>query len=111
MDSFSSSVESIERYNHAIVFVDAATGYRWLYGMKTKDDAIKLAPSDVARMRTFPGKRDSMRRYTVRCDTGGVRTQQVLRQDGTVCQTAGAVVCDSRPAVAAPPSRHVELEP
>ena len=41
MDSFSSSVESIEIYNHAIVFVDAATGYRWQYGMKTKDDAIK----------------------------------------------------------------------
>ena len=28
MDSFSSSVKSIEGYNHAIVFVDAATGYR-----------------------------------------------------------------------------------
>ena len=42
MDSFSSSVESIERYNHAIVFVDAATGYKWLYGMKTKDDAINV---------------------------------------------------------------------
>ena len=41
MDSFSSSVKSIEGYIHAIVFVDAATGYRWLYGMKTKDDAIK----------------------------------------------------------------------
>ena len=53
-------------------------------------------------MRTFPGKRDSMCRYTVRCDAGGVRTQQVLRQDGTVCQTAGAaaVVSDSRHAVA-----------
>ncbi len=41
MDSFSLSVKSIEGYNHAIVFVDAATGYRWIYGMKTKDDAIK----------------------------------------------------------------------
>ena len=27
-----------------------------------------------------------------------------------MCQRAGAVVCDSRRAVAAPPSRHVELE-
>ena len=61
-------------------------------------------------MRTFPGKRDSMCRYTVQCNAGGVRTQQVLRQDGTVCQTAGAVVCDSHPAVAAPPSSQVELE-
>ena len=41
MDSFSSSVKSIEGYKHAIVFVDAATEYRWLYGLKTKDDAIK----------------------------------------------------------------------
>ena len=55
MDSFSSSVESIERYNHAIVFVDAATGYRWLYGMKTKDDAIKALRTwyaDTADLRT-----------------------------------------------------------
>ena len=55
MDSFSSSVESIERYNHAIVFVDAATGYRWLHGMKTKDDAIKALGtwySDIADQRT-----------------------------------------------------------
>ena len=54
MDSFSSSVESIERYNHAIVFVDAATGYRWLYGMKTKDDAIKALRTwyaDIADLR------------------------------------------------------------
>ena len=41
MDSFPSSVKSFEGYNHAIVFVDAATGYRWPYGLKTKDDAIK----------------------------------------------------------------------
>ncbi len=41
MDSFSSSDKSIEGYNHAIVFVDAAIGYRWIYGLKSKDDAIK----------------------------------------------------------------------
>ena len=55
MDSFSSSVTSIERYNHAIVFVDAATGYRRLYGMKTKDDAIKALRtwySDIEDLRT-----------------------------------------------------------
>ena len=40
MDSFSSSIKSIKGYNHAIVFVDAATGCRWLYGLKTKEDAI-----------------------------------------------------------------------
>ena len=43
MDSFSSSVKFIEGYNHAIVFVDAATGYRWIYGLKSKDDAIEAS--------------------------------------------------------------------
>ena len=55
MDSFSSSVKSIEGYIHAIVFVDAATGYRWIYGMKTKDDAIKALRkwnSDIADQRS-----------------------------------------------------------
>ena len=54
-DSFSSSVKSIEGYNHAIVFVDSATGYRWLYGLRTKDDAIKALRkwySDIADLRT-----------------------------------------------------------
>ena len=41
MESFSSSVKSIQGYIHAIVFVDAATGYRWIYGMKTNDDIKK----------------------------------------------------------------------
>jgi hypothetical protein len=39
---------------------------------------------------------------TARCDADGVRTQLVLGQDGTVCQTAGAVVCDSRPGAIHP---------
>ena len=55
MDSFSSSVKSFEGYNHAIIFVDAETGYRWLYGMKTKDDAIKILRawySDIADLQT-----------------------------------------------------------
>ncbi len=42
MDSFSSSVESTAAVLHAIVFVDAATGFRWIHGMKTKDDAIEV---------------------------------------------------------------------
>ena len=54
MDSFSSSVRSIEGYFHALVLVDAATGYRWIYGMKTKDDALKVVKrwsSDIADLR------------------------------------------------------------
>ena len=42
MDLFSSSVRSIEGYFHALVLVDAATEYRWRYGMKTKDDELKV---------------------------------------------------------------------
>jgi hypothetical protein len=42
MDSFSSSVKSIEVYFHSLVFVDAATGYIWIYGLKTKDEALNV---------------------------------------------------------------------
>ena len=54
MDSFSSSVKSIEGYDHVIVFVDTATEYRWIYGLKSKDDAIKALRkwySDIADLR------------------------------------------------------------
>ena len=42
IDSFLSSVVSIEGYSHAVVIVDCHSGYRWLYGMKTKDDMLKV---------------------------------------------------------------------
>ncbi len=42
MDSFSSSVKSIEGYFHILEFVDAATGYRWIYGLKIKDEALNV---------------------------------------------------------------------
>ncbi len=42
MDSISSSVKSIEGYYYSLVFVDAATGYRWIYGLKTKDEALNV---------------------------------------------------------------------
>ena len=40
MDSFSSSVKSIEGYLY--VLVDAVTGYRWIHRMKTNDDALHV---------------------------------------------------------------------
>ena len=55
MDPFSSSVKSIEGHIHAIVFVDAATGYRWIYEMKKNGDPIKVLRkrySDIADLRT-----------------------------------------------------------
>jgi hypothetical protein len=54
MDSFSSSVTSIEGYNHAVVFADCHTGYRWVYGMKVKSDIVKVVKkwySDIADLR------------------------------------------------------------
>ncbi len=30
-DSFLSSATSLQEYNHAVVFVDKCTGYRWIY--------------------------------------------------------------------------------
>ena len=54
MDSFSSSVKSIEGYFHAVVIVDNHSGYRWIYGMKTKDEVIKVVKqwySDIADLR------------------------------------------------------------
>jgi transposase InsO family protein len=54
IDSFSSSVVSIEGFVHAVVIVDSCTGYRWLYGMKTKDgmlEVIKKWYADIADLR------------------------------------------------------------
>jgi len=54
MDIFSSSVQSIEGHNYAVVLVDCNTGYRWLYGMKLKSDMLKVVKkwySDIADLR------------------------------------------------------------
>jgi hypothetical protein len=46
MDSFSSSVTSIEAYNYAVFFADCNSGYRWVYGikqpLKLKSDMLKV---------------------------------------------------------------------
>jgi hypothetical protein len=54
INSFLSSVVSIEGYSHAVVIVDCHSGYRWLYGMKTKDDMLKVIKkwySEIADIR------------------------------------------------------------
>jgi hypothetical protein len=54
MDTFSSSVTSIEGHNYALIITDECTGYRWLYGLKTKDDVLKAVKkwySDIAGLR------------------------------------------------------------
>ena len=39
VDLVSASVKSIEGYEYALIITDDATMYRWVYGLKTKDDA------------------------------------------------------------------------
>ena len=40
MDLYTSSVTSIEGYNHAVVFTDSHSEYGWQYGLKTKDEVL-----------------------------------------------------------------------
>ena len=54
MDLVSSSVVSIEGHKYALVITDCCTGYRWLYGIRTKDETLKAVQkwySDVAELR------------------------------------------------------------
>ena len=53
-DLFSSSETSIEGYNHAAIFADCNSGFKWLYVMKTKDElhqVVKTWYSDIADIR------------------------------------------------------------
>ena len=54
MDLVTSSVVSMEGYKYALVITDCCTGYRWLYGLRTKDEvlmAVKKWHSDIAELR------------------------------------------------------------
>jgi hypothetical protein len=54
MDLVSSSVLSLEGHKYALVITDCCTGYRWLYGLKTKDEMLKVVQkwySDIAELR------------------------------------------------------------
>jgi hypothetical protein len=56
MGSFSSLVKSIEGYFHSLVFIDAATGYRWIYGLKTKDEALNVVKKWYANITDLRAK-------------------------------------------------------
>jgi hypothetical protein len=43
MDSYSSSLTLVEGYNHSIIFTDSNSGFRWQYGMKTKDETLNMS--------------------------------------------------------------------
>ena len=54
MDTMSSATPSIEGYNYALVVVDDASMYRWVYGLKEKSDANAAARKwicDIANIR------------------------------------------------------------
>ena len=40
MNVYSSSVTSIEGYNHDLIITDSCSEHRWQYGMKTKDEVF-----------------------------------------------------------------------
>ena len=48
MDVYSSSVTSIEGYNHALIITDSCSEHRWQYGMKTKDEVLAMSKRWVA---------------------------------------------------------------
>jgi hypothetical protein len=77
MDSFSSSVKSVEGYLHAqaVVLVDNQTGYPWIYGTKTKDETItgvKQWYSDIADLRA----RHKLV-VIMRCNAGENKSQEI----------------------------------
>ena len=48
------SDESTEGYRHAILLIDRATRYRWVYGLKTKNEkpsGLRKWYADTARVR------------------------------------------------------------
>ena len=53
-DLVTATTPSLEGYNYALLLVDKATRYRWVYGMKTKDetfDMIRKWWADTSRVR------------------------------------------------------------
>ena len=54
MDLYSSSITSIEGYNHALIFTDSHGEFRWQFGMKTKDETFNMSKrwfAEVADLR------------------------------------------------------------
>ena len=43
MDIMSSSIPSLEWYNYALIIVDDASMYQWVYGLKEKSEANAAA--------------------------------------------------------------------
>jgi hypothetical protein len=77
MDIVGSSVVSMEGYKYALVIADCCTGYRWLYGLKTKDEvlrAVKKWYSDIAELR------DMHKIYVVTRNNSGENSSKEIRE-------------------------------
>ena len=75
MDSYSSSITSIEGYNHAVIFSDSFGEYRWQYGMKTKDDILGVAKRWFVEIANLREKHPLL---MVMRDNGGENTSKEL---------------------------------
>ena len=63
-DLIVSSIMSLEGYYYAALFVDDCTGFKWLYGLKTKDEAVDAAKrwmAEIADLRAIYPLRVIMR--------------------------------------------------
>ncbi len=55
-DLILSSIKSLEGYDYAALFVDCCTGFKWLYGHKTKDEALEVAKRWMAEISDLQDK-------------------------------------------------------
>jgi hypothetical protein len=63
-DLVTATTRSLEGYHYALLLVDKATRFRWVYGMKTKDETFKVIRkwwADIARIRARHPIRSLMR--------------------------------------------------
>ena len=58
MDIMSSLVTSVEGYNYALIIVDDASIYRWIYGLKDKNEANDAARKWISYVICHNSERD-----------------------------------------------------
>ena len=76
-DIVSSSVTSIEGYDHAAVFSDDCSELQWVYGLKTKDEMLNTAEIWWADISDIRGKYEVM---VVMRDNGGKNSSKEIKQ-------------------------------
>jgi hypothetical protein len=77
MDSFSSSVKSNEENFHSLVLNDAATGYRWIHGLKTKDEAFNVVKRWYANIADLRAKHELV--VLMRDNAGEYKSEEIMQ--------------------------------